>query len=561
MKKILSGLLLLFLALGASAQELVTATVTVVDIPNNGDTIVVNGNTRTWTNAPLSSVSWIPATNSIAGNTTNLFLHIAATPFTALGLSYAAADAIRLQGSLVAVSFAGSWATVSYSTQLVTSLIAVRVPVAGIPLATNRTFVGVNLLKAINDYATNAFDNNAPALTNYLSLGPAAQEVVGAKLFQSISGTNTSLVGGIISGAAITNSTYAGTVVELTNGLWSSAILVGPTFTNAVNHGNAFQSPGIGSESQQLGQSAEANADNSTAIGDGSVVNGLGGTGLGSQATVESTAPYGVALAFKATVSGGAAVAIGTFADARNTNSMALGVNTVAMHDNSIAFANDTTTTTNNQIRLGNSGHTLSVPGDGSFGQKLAVGSDNYLSWPADLNRGIAFLNGSSPNAQATNAWVLYSEAAEPFYRTGLASEGAEQNNRLHNRGATVTGTGTAYSFTASTARVDYSGQGAEILLPSAGTYFVTGVVTVINGATANDEYHVKLRNFEDDLDITDSERVISNMAASTIAQIHLQNVITVSESRTIVVWGHNGTAARGTSDPATTSLSYVRLY
>lgn len=560
MKRLL-GFLLLFLALGAHAQELVTATVTVVDIPNNGDSIVVNGNTRRWTNSPINGVAWIPTTNTLAATTTNLHLHIAATPFSALQLAYNSATSVRLQGSVIAVSFAGAWANVTYSTQLVTSLISVRVPVAGIPLATNRTFIGVELLKAINNYATNAFDNNAPALTNFLNLGPDFQYVDGPKQFNLISGNFLGLTNGTLDTVTITNAIISGTVITLTGGLWTGPILVSPIFTNAINYGNAFSSPGTGANSQQFGLGAEATGSSGTALGQSALARADVSTALGVEAYVATNAYAGIAIGSKSSAMGGRSMAIGSSAEAYETNGIAFGRSATSIHTNSYALGTDVTTTAADQIRLGNSGHTLSLPGDANFGQKLAIGTAEFADWPSGLNRGIAFLDGSTADAQATNSWVLYGVASEPFYRTGLASEGAEANNRLHNRGATVTGTGTAYSFTGSTARLDYSGQDPELALPSAGTYFITAVIEIVNGATANDEYHCKFRNFEDDLDITDSERVISNLPVSAIGQIHMQNVITVNDAKTIVVWGHNATAARGTSAAARTSLSYVRLY
>lgn len=561
MKRILFSLLFLLLALGAHAQELVTATVTVVDIPNDGDSIVVNGNTRMWTNSPINGVSWISRTNTLEATTTNLYLHVAATPFVALNLGYSSSTAITLKGSVVAVSFAGTWATVAYATQAVTTMIAVRVPVAGLPQATNRTFVGSELLAAIADYATNSFAVNAPVLTNYLSLGVQPQDVLGPKFFYSISGTNSGLTNGTIVGATISESTYAGTVLALTNGVFETPILVGPTFTNGINFGNPFSSPGPENESQQFGTSAEAFGANSTAVGDAAIAHALGSTAFGSQATVGTNAPSGIALGFKSDAQGGSAIAIGTFSSAANTNSMALGVNALAIHDFSWALGNDTSTTTNNQIRVGNSSHTLSVPGDGGFGQRIAVGSDNFLSWPGGMNRGLILANGAFVSEITTNSVAIFSVSSQPFYRTGTMTEGAEANNRLHNRGWHVTGTGTDYSLTAATTRIDFSGQDPEIELPTAGTYLVTAVVEILNGATANDEYRLKLVNSTDLADIINSERATSSMAAGAIGQVVLHNIIVVDDSKLITLWGHNATAARGTIESERTSLTYVRLY
>lgn len=122
------------------------------------------------------------------------------------------------------------------------------------------------------------------------------------------------------------------------------------------------------------------------------------------------------------------------------------------------------------------------------------------------------------------------------------------------------TGSGTAYSFTNSYARVTYGTTSLQASLPEAGVYLVTGIIEVVNGATANDVYTLKLYDATNAADITSSERKNDNLSASKTGQMFLQNVITTTGAADIQVYGVNTTAARGTSVAANSTLSWVKI-
>jgi hypothetical protein len=121
-------------------------------------------------------------------------------------------------------------------------------------------------------------------------------------------------------------------------------------------------------------------------------------------------------------------------------------------------------------------------------------------------------------------------------------------------------GSGTAYSFTNSYARIDYGTTDLQAALPEAGTFLVTGIIEVVNGATPSDVYTCKLYDATNAADVTSSERKIDHLPASKTGQMVLQNIITTTGAANIQVYGVNTTAARGTSVAANSSLSWVKL-
>jgi hypothetical protein len=94
----------------------------------------------------------------------------------------------------------------------------------------------------------------------------------------------------------------------------------------------------------------------------------------------------------------------------------------------------------------------------------------NGAAAPASLVNGHVLGNGTAPSADPTNAAVIVPVSGELQYRTAAASEGAGQNNRLHNRGAETEGSGTD-TLSGSFTDVDF-GAGALTLTLPAGTAF-----------------------------------------------------------------------------------------
>lgn len=194
--------LLLACAVGAADLERVTLTITVTNPPVTGYSLTVNSSERIWTNATTSTTI---LTNSTVNNSaTNLFLHIAASPFGSprLILQWANTNQIKLisqPGQAISATTNGLWATLSLSTQSGPQTVAAYYPFANIVGDTNRTNQASHFVRGMSDYATNAFATNAMALSAFITKGiPAggSQTVTGATVFHKLSGTNNGTIYG-----------------------------------------------------------------------------------------------------------------------------------------------------------------------------------------------------------------------------------------------------------------------------------------------------------------------------------------------------------------------------
>lgn len=180
---------------------------------------------------------------------------------------------------------------------------------------------------------------------------------------------------------------------------------------------------------------------------------------------------------------------------------------------------------------------------------------------PTSMVHGIWITGSTAPSANPNTGIAIWSDTNEFAYRTAATNEGAGQLNRVHNRAAQVTGSGTNYTLTNSTARVDFGTTDAEVSLPTSGTYLVIACVSFIGDvAGAGDDLRAKLRNSSDSTDVGAEKRVtMSTNSGREI--IMLDEVVTVTASKTIQIFGHNATSARGSVESTTTTIKYVRLY
>ena len=431
-------LLLLLLSSRATAGEIVTATITLTNIPAGLPTnITLNGSTRVWTNnasgAPGTSIQ---ITNTVANSATNLLNHLTDFPVdTGWFLSQSSPTNVIILGQpdqALTITFNPSpgWAFVTYSTQTLASpTFVVTVPIT-VETATNQTNIASLLVKALSDSSTNALATNSTAGSNFLTKG--------ASPVQTIASPVTFL--GIL-------RAVAGGGVALTNGFTSSITNINSVSSNHVNYGNALRSEGPGGNSLQLGSNAmavgslsaaignssvasnanalavgtaaQATNSTSTAVGTSALAGGDSSTALGggAQATRDSstalgesavaTADEATSVGRSATASGSGATAVGTGATATAPfatslggaatasagNSLALGQNAQATHTNSTAIGTlDQTgtsvgTTDTNQIRIGTANNRISAPGlyespkstNAAFaGTNVARGSWNY---------------------------------------------------------------------------------------------------------------------------------------------------------------------------------------
>jgi len=298
--------LMLFFCLVATAADRITATITITNAPTtNGMTVVVNADTRTWTNNVVTPASQILTNNSIGGITTNYWFQINANPYAG-GLQplWIATNQVGLVGTVggaLAVSFAGNYAAVSYTTQAVSALLTVRVPLSA-ETAAVRTNIASLLAAGIGQFATN---------------GPTNMTLYTPKLSS-------------------------------------------PTMTNGVNYGNAFISPGPGIFSTQIGGGASSLGNSSVAVGDSALANGTYSVALGRSAS--AAAENSVALGSAAANSTNS-TAVGSGASATGTNTVAIGTFATVTHDNSTAIGANSATTRTNQVMLGSASYQVNVPG------------------------------------------------------------------------------------------------------------------------------------------------------------------------------------------------------
>lgn len=358
----------------AYAVDKITAMVSVTNAAGttNGQTITVNGNVRTWTNAVFASSTQILTNSTAAGAKTNMYNQFALNQFSSVVQVDAGSTNFQLignAGTALTVTLSAGWGSVSYSTQTVSTPTPVRVPTS-VEAAAVQTNVNSALLAALRDPSdTNQFYESDLQMANFVGK-TNDQTIAGAKQFMNAAG----LWKGTVSNSPAISGTVAGAGGwGLTNGVYWTPTNVNPVFSNAVNYGNALSSPGSALHSEQFGATAQATAQGGTAVGYQAIASGQFSHALGGGTTASglaSTAVGDVALAQNASDT-----AVGAFSTAKGTNSTALGaLTTVAnTHTNSTAIGYGAATTAANQIMLGGSGinaviqNALSVGGGATF--------------------------------------------------------------------------------------------------------------------------------------------------------------------------------------------------
>ena len=239
----------------ARADYFVTLTVTVTNasgIPTNGSaTLTVNGDTRTATNNIASNPSklWL-GTNALTKATTNLYSHIALNKFgsgvSLLAVAWKDTNAITLYSQInqnISANLAGSWGSLTLTTNLVTNQIPVVVPAATLAPATG-TNIGNGLADFLN-LGTNKVSPAAQSLANYVAL--YTWQTISNKLLLSstnrngslelangITGTNLGVTNWFLVRVVISESTFNGILGAMTNGVGWSNIFQYPTISNAL---------------------------------------------------------------------------------------------------------------------------------------------------------------------------------------------------------------------------------------------------------------------------------------------------------------------------------------
>ena len=535
MKPLASILALLTLCASASAavSSRISAALTLTNFPVTGNTVTINGSARTWTNS--FSIDTISTNVTIAGSATNLYRHLTTNgPTGPILVTQTGATNITLLGSVgqaMSISSAGSWLTVSYSTQVVTLATAVRVPM-DVEVASNRVIIASYLARDVAANSTSAFPSGSLLMSNY-------------------------------AGIRLGNTFYDSNHFRGSNLFLGSNTFLGPMLASVLKATNLTSAEGA------LTNTGVNVFGGTTRIGTMTATNGTIVSGTLSNATIYMDAanlfdieswPAGAILSLQ---TNGRVTATNEITDAQirlfQTYSGTIALSPSAaypLHFSNAPFSgfrHDTfLSAETNAFALVSSNITLAV-----ITPARIVLSNAHSGTKFTLTNSTTAIS-----ADPVNGSEMVATSGEWIYRSSATSEGAGQNNRVHNRAAEVVGSGTDYTLTASTAFVDFGGTDPDInTLPSAGTYLITALVTVTAGASANDVYNFKLRNATGAADISNSAQSVNHADASDKFQVVIQSIVTVTGADRIQLYGHNSTAARGTVNSTETKLTYVRLH
>lgn len=179
---------------------------------------------------------------------------------------------------------------------------------------------------------------------------------------------------------------------------------------------------------------------------------------------------------------------------------------------------------------------------------------------PTALTSGAVVGDGTAPSADPAAASTIFSESGELKYRSSTASEGAGQNNRVHNRSERVAGAGTSYTLTTALANVVLGTTSPVIILPTAGVYFIFCALGYqADAAGARDVIQGLLRDVTNSVNVS-SSAAFEGAVTSGFESTTWSGLITVTGSTTLRLQAINATAARGVISATGTNISYIRL-
>ena len=416
MKTILTTLFLALLCLTGEAQ-IITATVTVTNVAGitNGSTIVVNGNSRLFTNNVTAPSTQITNAASIGQGATNIWLAYVVNGENQINVFQSGTNAIIFQsfnGAPNAITIGGTFGTVTTTTVNPTNGYVVRVPKT-VEGSLQRTNISSALVAWIDDNAeTNVLSSGGTAHSNFVNT-TLSQVIYGAKNFT-----------GGLSG---------------TGGVGTNRFEVGLQMTNAANFGTPFRSPGGGTASEQFGLNAAALTNAASAFGDAASAQGIDSTAIGTSTLATKT--YDTALGATAAASGGSSTAVGVNslasgygsiaagfgASAIATNANAIGSGSTGAYDYSTAIGWASQTTVTNQIMLGQASGTVQVPG----GFQVIGGTTNSHfigtnTWDGDVSflrkNNTSLANGNNAAVSvSTNIYTKVSGPSGAFAINGIA--------------------------------------------------------------------------------------------------------------------------------------------
>lgn len=508
MKRFLTLILFFLWAIAARAQ-VITETITLTNTPADGDTIVVNGVTRTWKTTVATPATQIQVTNSVGWAATNLYQQIAANPYSGpLILRYAATNAVSLAsqcGGNIVATFTGTAISTNITSQSCGNGIAVRIPVSIEPTLSVRTNIASGLVTAIGTWPSNTFGVSSPAFSNFVGIS-SGKTITGTNLFtgpNTLSNANQFITGGGISNVAFTNVTWLqgsnglialilidrsavsnATWLSGTNGTYYALGLSSPVITNGQNYGQPFRSPGLGSLSEQFGASALALTNFASAFGHGAYASGINSTAVGSVA--DATNSYTTALGYQSLAGGIYSVAIGdaalslgsgdtslgTSASATGGNGTALGSSATANQGSDTAVGASATTARPHEIALGTSSEFVHGYGGAIFdggitnlynrGSNTLDGSLNYVR--KDVT-GLA--NGGNIVNISTNVYINVSGPTGAFSVDSMPGGGNGRIIIIQNATGQTMTIKNASGFDSTAANRILTGTGADVSVTS----------------------------------------------------------------------------------------------
>jgi hypothetical protein len=371
------ALVLLCLFVGELRAQTTTNIVKAVLVVTNGtvtsNKFVLNGRVLTFTNATTASTVLTNGTGN--GSATNLINQLGYWGAPGVFFQQTNTNTIVLFGAALTVSVTGNWASLVLTTNLGTNGWGMGLPYDNLP-ALQRTN-NANEIAYGFKYSATAVETGTVAMAKWVD--KSSVQAFGLKRL-----TNST-----VADSTLTNVTPT----LLTGGYWTNGALDNPNLTNGVNRGNAFDSPGVGVGSLQLGAGALATNTQSIAVGPSARAYGAGGTALGyaAYALTSGTALGAGAAAWTN------AVAIGPDSAAVENSSIAIGAGAVATHPNSVSIGTGSATTATNQIMLG----TASI----------------------DVRVNNVFSAGSTTNSTLTGTNTVSGDWADlPYDVTGLAN-------------------------------------------------------------------------------------------------------------------------------------------
>lgn len=560
---------LIFAAIETLAANIVTLTVTVTNVPSSGNVIAISGS-RTY------SATWgtkIEIGATTGESATNLFEHIVGSGMAGYQISMSSSNIVIVRGYVgasITASLSGSWGTYSLSTQAVTDVYNVAVPMSAMS-ASQRTNIASLLIADLNSYSTNQIAQSSAIASQLVGI-TNAQTVSGAKTFTgavSVSGSGSQWSGGLITNVSLHATNAVIQNATITNGTLQSLATysissIAPSGGQRYSGGDATNSAiaigndskAYGGESIAYGVGAEAWGDLSVALGSYAIASNQQAIAIGSDAIASSM--QSIAIGANATASGSGSMALFPFSLANGAAGVAIGAYAIAGHSNSFAIGHGAETDTANEIKLGNNDYIVSIDGRANI-WNLFVGGTGLIH-PSGLNRGVTIGDASgAPTADPTNQVSIWSWSGAPRYRSSGSGEGNGANNFLHNRGGEVVGSGSDYSLTATYQMLDFGGKDPEFnTLPTEGTYLITASIVY---TTTSSGYQVacKLYNATAAADIPNSEVLVGTTGQRS--QIVLQSIVTTATPSRIQLWGRAPAGGTISVVSTQTKMTYVRLY